>query len=155
MRLGGLAIQNLNEAEGDEEVTDDVTTDDVAADDTETIDTTTTTEVNPDVKAVQDSLTQAQAAAQKLGDPKLTDQIGNTITFFTRNHVVEKGAVAENLNEADEIELGNMQYVLDWWEELSFEKKKEIFHKEHEAEDDINRFRMNESMFPMLKRILK
>ena len=148
-------LENLNEAEGDEEVTDDVTTDDVAVDDTETIDTTTTTEVNPDVKAVQDSLTQAQAAAQKLGDPKLTDQIGNTITFFTRNHVVEKGAVAENLNEADEIELGNMQYVLDWWEELPFEKKKEIFHKEHEAEDDINRFRMNESMFPMLKKILK
>jgi len=88
-------IDMLNEAEGDEEVTDDVTTDDVAVDDTETIDTTTTTEVNPDVKAVQDSLTQAQAAAQKLGDPKLTDQIGNTITFFTRNHVVEKGAVAE------------------------------------------------------------
>ena len=146
---------NLNEAEGEEEVTDDVTTDDVAVDDTETIDTTTTTEVNPDVKAVQDSLTQAQAAAQKLGDPKLTDQIGNTITFFTRNHVVEKGAVAENLNEADEIELGNMQYVLDWWEELPFEKKKEIFHKEHEAEDDINRFRMNESMFPMLNKILK
>ena len=90
----------LNEAKGDEEVTDDVTTDDVTVDDTETIDTTTTTEVNPDVKAVQDSLTQAQAAAQKLGDPKLTDQIGNTITFFTRNHVVEKGAVSENLNES-------------------------------------------------------
>jgi DNA-binding ferritin-like protein (Dps family) len=94
-------IDMLNEAEGDEEVTDDVTTDDVAVDDTETIDTTTTTEVNPDVKAVQDSLTQAQAAAQKLGDPKLTDQIGNTITFFTRSHVVEKpNSVAENLKES-------------------------------------------------------
>ena len=110
-------VMNLSEAEGDEEVTDDVTTDDVAVDDTETIDTTTTTEVNPDVKAVQDSLTQAQAAAQKLGDPKLTDQIGNTITFFTRNHVVEKGAVAE----ADEME-----------EET-----------------------LNESMFPVLNKILK
>ena len=88
----------LSEAEDEdtEEVTDDVTTDDVEVDDTETIDTTTTTEVNPDVKAVQDSLTQAQAAAQKLGDPKLTDQIGNTITFFTRSHVVEKpNSVAE------------------------------------------------------------
>ena len=29
------------------------------------------------------------------------DQIGNTITFFTRSHVVEKpgAAVAENINE--------------------------------------------------------
>jgi hypothetical protein len=111
----------LDEAEGDEEVTDDVTTDastDAApADDTETIDTTTTTEVNPDVKAVQDALTQAQAAAQKLGDAKLTDQIGNTITFFTRAHVVEKGAVAE----VEEME-----------EETLYE-----------------------SMFPMLKKILK
>jgi hypothetical protein len=63
---------------------------DVTVDDTETIDTETTTEVDPNVKAVQDALTQAQAAAQKLGDKKLTDQIGNTITFFTRTHVVEK-----------------------------------------------------------------
>jgi hypothetical protein len=85
----------LAEAEGDEEeAADDVT------DDTE-IDVTTDVEVDevdPNVKAVQDALTQAQAAAQKLGDPKLTDQIGNTITFFTRAHVVEKpkGAVSES-----------------------------------------------------------
>jgi hypothetical protein len=110
-------VSSVNEAKGDEEVTDDVTADDVTIDDTETIDTTTTTEVNPDVKAVQDALTQAQAAAQKLGDGKLTDQIGNTITFFTRAHVVEKGAVAE----VEEIE-----------EET-----------------------LNESMFPMLNKILK
>jgi hypothetical protein len=102
----------LNEAKGDEEVTDDVT-----VDDTETIDTTTTTEVNPDVKSVQDALTQAQAAAQKLGDPKLTDQIGNTITFFTRNHVVEKGAVAE-VKEMEEamipIEPGDSDYDIGY-----------------------------------------
>jgi hypothetical protein len=82
-------------AEADKEEVDDT---EVEFNDEETIDTTTTTEVDPDVKAVQDALTQAQAAAQKLGDPKLTDQIGNTITFFTRTHVVEKGAVAEDLN---------------------------------------------------------
>ena len=133
----------LNEAKGDEEVTDDVTTDDVTVDDTETIDTTTTTEVNPDVKAVQDALTQAQAAAQKLGDAKLTDQIGNTITFFTRAHVVEKGAVAEAA-EADETTSNNLQYVLDWWEELPFEKKKEIFHQSHEAEDAAGKYKMEE-----------
>jgi hypothetical protein len=106
---------NLNEAK--EEVDTEEATDDITVDDTETIDTTTTTEVNPDVKAVQDSLTQAQAAAQKLGDPKLTDQIGNTITFFTRAHVVEKGAVAE------------------------------VEEMEEET--------LNESMFPMLNKILK
>ena len=108
---------SLGEAKGDEEVTDDVTADDVTIDDTETIDTTTTTEVNPDVKAVQDALTQAQAAAQKLGDAKLTDQIGNTITFFTRSHVVDKGAVAEG-EEIEEamipIEPGDSDYDIGY-----------------------------------------
>jgi hypothetical protein len=85
----------INEA--DEEVAVDDT--EVAVDGEENINVDTTIEVDPNVKAVQDSLTQAQAAAQKLGDPKLTDQIGNTITFFTRAHVVDKGAVAEELNE--------------------------------------------------------
>jgi hypothetical protein len=111
-------FKNLSEA--DETEKDTAEAEDVTVDDTETIDTETTTEVNPDVKAVQDALTQAQAAAQKLGDAKLTDQIGNTITFFTRAHVVEKGAVAE-VEEMEEVE------------------KKDL----------------NESMFPMLKKILK
>jgi hypothetical protein len=94
-------LNGVDEAKKDkEEVDTEEATDDITVDDTETIDTTTTTEVDPDVKEVQDALTQAQAAAQKLGDPKLTDQIGNTITFFTRAHIVEKGAVAENLGEA-------------------------------------------------------
>jgi len=89
-------LNGVDEAKKDkEEVDTEEATDDITVDDTETIDTTTTTEVDPNVKEVQDALTQAQAAAQKLGDPKLTDQIGNTITFFTRAHIVEKGAVAE------------------------------------------------------------
>jgi hypothetical protein len=102
-------VSSVNEAAKDEEVDADVeAADDTTGEDTtageEAIDTTVdvpTTEVNPDVKSVQDALTQAQAAAQKLGDPKLTDQIGNTITFFTRSHVVEKpNSVAENLKES-------------------------------------------------------
>lgn len=47
--------------------------------------------VNPHAKSVQDALTQAQVAAQSLGDQKLMDQIGNTITFFTRAHIVGTG----------------------------------------------------------------
>ena len=78
----------INEA--DEKAAEEEAAADVTVDDTETTDVETTAEVNPNVKAVQDSLTQAQAAAQKLGDKKLIDQIGNTITFFTRTHVVEK-----------------------------------------------------------------
>ena len=37
--------------------------------------------------AVQSLLMKAQEEAEKLGDEKLTDQIGNTITYFTRAHV--------------------------------------------------------------------
>ena len=89
----------INEA--DEEVVDDT---EVAVGDEENIDVDMAAKVDPNVKAVQDALTQAQAAAQKLGDAKLTDQIGNTITFFTRQHVAgtEKSTMEENI---DEIEL--------------------------------------------------
>jgi len=183
----------LDEAKGDEEVTDDATTDastDAApADDTETIDTTTTTEVNPDVKAVQDALTQAQAAAQQLGDQKLTDQIGNTITFFTRAHVVEKGAVAE-VEEIEEVneaklttsELGQLKvgdkvkYLGKDQNGFTSGEQYEVSRKESSStfqptitikNNDGKKLRtsnltkinqseeVNESMFPMLKRILK
>jgi hypothetical protein len=45
-------------------------------------------EITGDKKIVQDALTQAYEAANKIGDKKLLDQIGNTITFFTRSHIV-------------------------------------------------------------------
>jgi hypothetical protein len=93
----------LAEAEEEEEVDAETADAEVetpeGTEDVEVTDTTTTAQVDPNVKAVQDALTQAQAAAQTLGDAKLTDQIGNTITFFTRSHVVDKGAVAEGQEE--------------------------------------------------------
>lgn len=46
--------------------------------------------MTPEEEQVQDSLQQALAAAQAMGDEKLADQIGNSITFFTRTHVVER-----------------------------------------------------------------
>ena len=48
-----------------------------------------------DVEEVQALLMKAQEAAQAFGDEKLTDQIGNTITYFTRSHV------AGNVSEMD------------------------------------------------------
>jgi hypothetical protein len=119
---------NLSEADETEKDTAEVDTTDVAVDDTETIDTETEVEVDPNVKAVQDALTQAQVAAQKLGDPKLTDQIGNTITFFTREHVVEKpkSAVAEG-EEMEEamipIEPGDNDYDIGYKSFFSYENK--------------------------------
>ena len=51
---------------------------------------------------VQDNLEAALEAARKLGDEKLEDQIGNTLTFFTRTHVVK-----ENLNESVDFPMWN------------------------------------------------
>jgi hypothetical protein len=89
--------------EADEEVEDEETVD-VAVDDTETIDTETTAEIDPNVKTAQDALTQAMEAARQLGDKKLQDQIGNTITFFTRAHVAntETGTMAESEESLNE-----------------------------------------------------
>ena len=42
-----------------------------------------------DISAILGLLTKAQDEAKSLGDEKLMDQIGNTITFFTRKHVVQ------------------------------------------------------------------
>ena len=106
----GSDKDEVKEAEEDEEVEVDADVDvdvdaeeggeEVAASEEEEIDVKEKAKVNPNVKAVQDALTIAQAAAAELGDDKLTDQIGNTITFFTRAHVasVDKEAMAEDLN---------------------------------------------------------
>jgi len=48
--------------------------------------------LSPEEEIVQDSLKAAMDAAQALGSEKLADQIGNTITFFTRQFVVGNNA---------------------------------------------------------------
>jgi len=178
-----LGENKVNEAEGDEEVDAEEVDAEAAADAgaEEEVDTTvdiTTDEVDPNVKSVQDALTQAQAAAQQLGDKKLMDQIGNTITFFTRAHVVEKpkGAVAEGEkmeegyfganNEVEELidtlgyetldeffsdNPGVITAILDWAAGVPEFRRKMIDNGLLEAKKED----MNESMFPMLKKILK
>ena len=44
--------------------------------------------LSPEEEIIQDSLKAAMDAANELGNQKLADQIGNTITFFTREFVV-------------------------------------------------------------------
>jgi hypothetical protein len=58
-------------------------------------------DIDPKVKAIQDSLSKALANAKALGDEKLVNQIGNTITMLVRTQVVGQQAVAESLNEDD------------------------------------------------------
>ena len=90
-----LAELSLSEAE--EEVDVDIDVEDeveveAGADDIEIerpgVKTTVDVGLSPEEEVVQDSLTAAMKAAQELGNTKLADQIGNTITFFTREFVV-------------------------------------------------------------------
>jgi len=50
-----------------------------------------------DKKVVDDSLEAALEAARSLGDEKLVDQIGNTITFFTRSQIVKETISKEEM----------------------------------------------------------
>jgi len=87
-------ISNLSEAEEvdvDIDVEDEVEVD-AEADDIEIerkgVKAKVEVGLSPEEEIVQDSLKAAMDAAQALGSDKLADQIGNTITFFTRQFVV-------------------------------------------------------------------
>jgi hypothetical protein len=77
----------LNEEE------EDVIDDEVVIDDEEIIDDTeeeipsAPVSGGKDVDAILDLLTKAREESESLGDEKLSDQIGNTITFLTRTHL--------------------------------------------------------------------
>lgn len=52
-------------------------------------------DIDPKVKAIQDALSKALANAKALGDEKLVNQIGNTITMLVRTQVVGQQTAAE------------------------------------------------------------
>ena len=89
----------------DEENIDVDVKDDVEVDvDDESVETDTEVKTelpgeNKEVTKTLGLLTKAQETARELGDEKLTDQIGNTITYFTRAHVARQN---ESLNESVE-----------------------------------------------------
>ena len=57
-------------------------------------------DIDPTVKNVQDLLQKAFVGAKQLGDEKLINQIGNTLTMLVRTQVLgAQQAVAEDLNE--------------------------------------------------------
>ena len=90
-------LSELSLSEADEEVDVDIDVEDevevdAEADDIEIerpgVKTTVDVGLSPEEEVVQDSLKAAMDAANELGNQKLADQIGNTITFFTREFVV-------------------------------------------------------------------
>jgi len=89
-----------------------------------------------DVEEVQALLMKAQEAAEALGDDKLQDQIGNTITYFTRAHV------AGNVSEMDDMDVNVNTTEME--AEMGLE----------EAKDEEVKENLNESVvFPMWNKI--
>jgi len=79
-------IQSLQEKKEDEEVDVEVET----SDDSEEIDVDVKVpETNTEEDRILQNLIRAQREAESLGDEKLLTQIGNTITYFTREHIVK------------------------------------------------------------------
>ena len=89
----------------DEENVDVNVKDDVEVDvDDESVETDTVVKTelpgeDAEVTKTLGLLTKAQQTAKALGDDKLTDQIGNTITYFTRAHVARQQTDEVKVNE--------------------------------------------------------
>jgi hypothetical protein len=84
---------SLSEAEKDEEeeieVTDDFSTEEPQGKGKIDVTQNADADLTGDKKSVQDNLEAALEAAKALGDDKLVTQIGNSLTFFTKQHVVK------------------------------------------------------------------
>ena len=88
-------LTNLNEAKKDKEEVEDVTVDDtevVAAPEADMMAGETA-----EVSGIQSNLQAAYAEAKVLGDEKLITQIANTITYFTKAHILDTAPVNENM----------------------------------------------------------
>jgi hypothetical protein len=87
----------LAEAKKDEEV------EDVTVDDTEVVDAPESDMMageTAEVSGIQSNLQAAYAEAKALGDEKLITQIANTITYFTKAHILDTAPVNESqINE--------------------------------------------------------
>jgi hypothetical protein len=121
-------LHSIEEAEEDKEEEEDVEVEDdveVTADEKEGIDVKqdADSDLTGVVGNVQDNLEAALEAARKLGDEKLVDQIGNTLTFFTRNHVVKEnieipGATLTKVNQTVRDVSTMAQVMIDLYQQI-------------------------------------
>ena len=135
---------------------------------------------NEDVEEVQALLMKAQQAAADLGDDKLMDQIGNTITYFTRSQVARVDEMDDldiNLNTTEEeAEMGLEEEKQGYDDKLDDaegakhgKKKQDMKQRRADSENmekadgkrkfagdskmDKKNENLNESMFPMWNKI--
>jgi hypothetical protein len=84
-------VNKLNEAKKDKEEVEDVT-----VDDTEVVDAPESDMMageSAEVSGIQANLQAAYAEAKALGDEKLITQIANTITYFTKAHILDTAPI--------------------------------------------------------------
>jgi len=90
-------LQNpLDEAKKDKEVKD------VTVDDTEVVDAPESDMMageSAEISGIQSNLQAAYAEAKALGDEKLITQIANTITYFTKAHILDTAPINEAIND--------------------------------------------------------
>jgi len=92
--MGKLANDSLSEAKKDKEV------EDITVDDTEVVDAPESDMMagkTTEVSGIQSNLQAAYAEAKALGDEKLITQIANTITYFTKAHILDTAPINENM----------------------------------------------------------
>ena len=138
------SIEEAEEEEEDVEVEDEV---EVTADEKEGIDVKQDAEsdLTGVVGDVQDNLEAALEAARKLGDEKLVDQIGNTLTFFTRNHVVKEnieipGATLTKVNQTVKDVATMAQVMVDLYQQIQ-DKEQIDFTKNPEFSLALNKLK--------------
>ena len=110
------------------DVEDDIDIDDVSKKSEIEVDSELAGE-DADVAAILGLLTKAQANAKDLGDEKLMDQIGNTITYYTRTHVV-----AEEMDDMDEAMRGDDR------RDRSIDRGEEKDDMKEELDESLSRF---------------
>ena len=106
------------------DVEDDIDIDDVSSKSETEVDSELAGEP-ADISAILGLLTKAQEDAKDLGDEKLMDQIGNTITYYTRTHVV-----AEEMDDEEGMR-----------EEMKDDKVEEVKAEKEELSEEILRFK--------------
>ena len=109
--LDGLGLEEAKKDEEEEEVEDvevdaeeDITLDEPEEEEMDMEPESDTSGLDAGEKDLQNNLEKALEAAKEMGDDKLAKQIGNTITFFTRTHVVGDAGSVEEV-EVEEVEL--------------------------------------------------
>lgn len=124
-----MANDEIEEAKKDEEkdkdsvdledlgIETDSTSEETPADEASTDDAPAeSSEMDSGAKDIQDNLEKALEGAKAIGDEKLIDQIGNTITFLVRSHVVKENEELgdDGFKEGKvELKLGSYYDIMD------------------------------------------